>query len=171
MKVRLEDIGPEGLEVTFTDAMAGPGDLGEAVEALLTPPRARLVLQRSGDLVSARGDYGARLSIICSRCLAPYEVELTGELDWAFRPHPADQPEEVRLDGDDLDVTFYRGGEIDLARALRDEMSLALPMAPLCDSGCPGLCPVCGRPQKADGACCRTESPDPRWAELAKLKQ
>ena len=166
----MADIGPEGLEVSFTDDKAKPGDLGEQVKAIVSLPKARLFLQRSGDLVTAQGDYEAQLSVGCSRCLEPYAVELAGELDLAFRPHPGGQPDEVRLDGDDLETTFYREGEIDLASALRDEMSLALPMAPLCTDDCPGLCPVCGRPQKEGGACCRTESTDPRWAELAKLK-
>lgn len=167
----MKDIGPDGLEVSFTDDTARPGDLGEQVEAIVSPAKARLFLQSSGDLVTARGEYEAQLSVGCSRCLAPYAVDLAGDLDLAFRLQPGEQPDEVRLDGDDVEIIFYRDGEIDLVSALRDEISLALPMAPLCTDDCPGLCPVCGRPQKAGGVCCRGESMDPRWAKLAKLKQ
>lgn len=170
MKVRLEDIPPEGLEVTFTDSAVRPQDLGEQVEAIVSPPRARLLLARRGELVTARGDFEAGLSLACSRCLAPYALELAGELEWAFRPQSEGPQEEVRLSGHDLEVTFYQDGEVDLAQALRDEVNLALPMAPLCRAECPGLCPSCGRPRQPGQACCSQEKADPRWAALAKLK-
>jgi len=170
VKVRLVDIPPEGLQATFTDTAARPQDLGEQVESIGTPPRASVWLQRRGEAVAARGSYAAEVTLSCSRCLAPYCLGLAGEVEWAFRPQPEDQPEDLRLTGDDLEVIFYRDGELDLAQALRDEVNLALPMAPLCRGDCPGLCPVCGRALQPGQACCRQKTMDPRWAELAKLK-
>lgn len=76
----------------------------------------------------------------------------------------------MQLGEDELEVAFYEGGEVDLGQALLDELSLTLPMAPLCRPYCPGICPVCGR-QLSEGACgCRSQETDPRWAKLAKLE-
>lgn len=164
------DIPLEGLQATFSDTAARPQDLGEQVESILAPPGVNVWLRRRGDTVSAQGSYTAEVNLACSRCLVPYRLELAGGVDWTFRPQPEDQPEELRLTGDDLEVTFYKDGEVDLAQALRDEVNLALPMAPLCRDDCLGLCPVCGRPRQASRECCPQKKTDPRWAELAKLK-
>ena len=44
----------------------------------------------------------------------------------------------------DPDVVTFKGGELDLSSELRDELVLAVPLNPLCDDGCRGLCPLCG---------------------------
>ena len=70
----------------------------------------------------------------------------------------------------DLDVIFYSEGELDLSSAIRDELALALPMAPVCKEDCAGLCPTCGNPKSGGSCTCVQKETDPRWAELAKLK-
>lgn len=169
MKVRLEDIPPEGLTVEFTDARVRPQDLGPQVGAVRQPPWARLQVKLLGEMLQAKGEYTAELDLVCSRCLQPSPLTIRGELDLVFKPAKPEQTEEVQLDEDELEFSFYQAGEVDLAQALRDELSLALPMAPLCREQCPGLCPVCGRLQ-SEGPCgCRKKETDPRWAKLAKL--
>ena len=170
MKVRLEDIPPEGLEVEFEDRSVKASDLGQQVAGLSEPPRARLRLERQGDLVLARGGYRAGLNLICSRCLQAVASRMGGPLEWVFSPPPPGESEEVQLGGEEMDLLFYAGDELDLAQALRDEIGLALPMAPQCRPDCRGLCPACGLPL-AEGDCgCRRAQDDPRWAKLAELK-
>ncbi|MCF8032740.1 MAG: YceD family protein [Desulfarculaceae bacterium] len=171
MKVEVNDIQPEGLTVSFTDGAAAPGDLGPQVEAITEPPRAELRLERLDELVTAQGSYAAGLVLSCSRCLGPMPFSLEGEVDWSFRPLPGEAPDEQHLAGEEMDLSFYRDGVIDLAQALRDELGLALPMAPLCRTDCPGLCPVCGKPLQEGRACCASDNVDPRWAKLAQLKK
>jgi uncharacterized protein len=123
-------------------------------------------------MVQARGEYRASLGLVCSRCLRETPLEVSGELDLAFRPQeqPAAGGEEVQLGEDELEVAFYQGGEVDLGQALLDELSLVLPMAPLCGADCPGMCPACGK-FLGEGPCgCRPKQTDPRWAKLAKLE-
>lgn len=171
MKVRLEDIPPEGLEVEFEDRRAKPGDLGGQVAGLPEPPRARLRLERQGELVLARGGYQAGLRLVCSRCLQEVAAKVGGPLEWVFGPvQPASEAEEVQLSGEDMDVLPYEGEELDLAQALRDEIGLSLPMAPVCRADCRGLCPGCGRALTEGDCGCRQDKSDPRWAKLAELK-
>jgi len=171
VKVRLEDIPPEGLELSFSAAGQGPEAYGGQVIQVAEPPVAELFLERHGDMVTARGSYRARLVLACSRCLEPMAVELGGPLEMVYQPQPtALGHEEVELADDEMEVSFYGGEEIDLAGALFDEVNLAIPMAPLCRPECPGMCPRCGQ-SRQNGACtCSNEESDPRWAKLAELK-
>lgn len=171
MKVRLEDIPPEGLDLSFSDSTMGPAELGSQVREILEPPKAQVHLERSGEMVDLRGKYSVRLLLECSRCLEPVEMEVEGPLKGVYQPQPISlDGEEIELADDDLEVSFYRGEEIDLSLGLHDEVALAVPMAPLCKEDCPGLCPVCGK-SRLEGDCgCLDKKVDPRWAKLAKLK-
>ncbi len=178
MKVRLEDIPPEGLPVAFELRGQDPAELGPAVAGVVRAPRASLRLFRQGDEVLAHGEFGAVVRLVCSRCLAEADHEVGGSADWLFLPaapggeagRGAAANEEVRLAREDLEAIFYQDEVLDLGRALVDEIALALPMAPLCREDCPGLCPVCGKPRAAGGCDCPPAGSDPRWAKLARLK-
>ena len=118
----------------------------------------------------ARGRFQAGLELTCSRCLASVPYTVSGPLEMIFCPPPASgQADEVELGQEDLEVTFFRGEEIDLARGVLEEVALGLPMAPLCSPDCRGLCPACGRPLTPEGCHCREPGSDPRWAKLARL--
>ena len=171
MKVRVEDIPPEGLDVSFADARLGPAEIGAQVREILEPPQAEVHIQRSGELVDVRGSFRVRLLLECSRCLQPVEMKVEGPLKVLYQPQPIGlDGEEIELADDDLEVSFYTGEEIDLSLSLHDEVALAVPMAPLCNDDCQGLCPICGK-SRLEGKCdCLEKSVDPRWAKLAELK-
>lgn len=170
MRVRLEDIPPQGREVAFIDKHLAPEDLGPQVLAVTEPPSVRLRLMRTDDRVMAKGPYQARLRLNCSRCLKEMDFSVQGELDLVFLPQGPAVEEEVHLAQEDMEVCFYQGGEIDLGQAVRDEISLAVPMAPVCQEACPGICPICGRSLE-NGTCgCSNKEIDPRWAKLKDFK-
>ena len=87
----------------------------------------------------------ATITAACVRCLEPIEVPLDVRIDEEILPSidfatgaPLDvtaEPEVARLDD------HHR---LDLEPLLRDAISLAEPIAPLCRPDCPGLCPTCG---------------------------
>jgi uncharacterized protein len=94
----------------------------------------------------------------CRRCL----VTATGTLTIPVR-------ELYTLDGDGEDAYRLADDEVDLEDLVHDAVLLELPMAPVCQEGCLGLCPMCGvnRNEKA----CRCETPrDDRWAALDVLR-
>ena len=170
MKVKVEDIPEKGLEVSFEETSFTPQELGPQVAPGPVAVKASLKLMRRPGLVQAQGEFAASLELVCSRCLKPFARTVTGGLDVVFLPGPQETGDEVELEGEDLDVSFYTDGELDLSGALRDEVTLALPMAPLCREDCRGLCPACGKPRD-DGPCtCGKNESDPRWAKLARLK-
>ena len=70
----------------------------------------------------------------------------------------------------DLDVATYVDEQIDLEEALRAELLLALPIAPLCRDDCKGLCARCGKDLNEGPCACPPEPKDDRWAALRSVK-
>jgi uncharacterized protein len=92
------------------------------------------------------------------------------DVDLRFAPKPA-RIDDAELGRDDLDTDFYVDDRIDLARVIENETTLALPMKPLCDPGCRGLCPVCGGNRNVSPCACAARAPDPRLAVLKTLTE
>ncbi|GAB2759792.1 YceD family protein [Streptomyces bullii] len=106
----------------------------------------------------------------CVRCLEPLQLDVEADLQEMFsypdaddrgRPkaEPADDAEE------DEDRLFVEDGLFDLEPVLRDAVVLALPMQPVCQEDCPGLCSECGV-RLADDPDHHHDAVDIRWAAL-----
>ena len=55
------------------------------------------------------------------------------------------------IDADGSWLSESAGDEIDLEQMRREQFYLALPMTPLCQAGCKGLCSVCGTNRNRNG--------------------
>jgi uncharacterized protein len=100
----------------------------------------------------------------CRRCLTPVRVPLSQSLGLVFVTE-AEAGEE-----DDCYVVPARATTLDLSRAVREELILAVPQFVECRDDCRGLCPRCGADLNAGPCSCRPET-DPRWAALTKLRK
>ncbi|MGH3827837.1 MAG: YceD family protein [Pseudonocardiaceae bacterium] len=126
----------------------------------------RLESVMEGVLVS--GTASAPITGQCARCLDPLVDSLAVELTELFA-YP-DSATEASTDPDE--VSRVVDGLVDLESVVRDALLLALPSAPLCEEGCPGLCPDCGGKWAELGTDHRHETMDSRWAALTtKLAQ
>lgn len=165
MLVQISEIPDEGLRV---DA---PADLGPVFpDEGWSLDRVELYIARQGADVLVTGSFGATARLQCSRCLEPLVSRIAPEVDLHLLPAPTDR-EQAELGRDDLEVDFYQGDILDVARLLRSETDLALPMKPLCGPDCRGLCPGCGANRNVTA--CRCEGPglDPRLAPLEALRR
>jgi uncharacterized protein len=135
-------------------------------------------VRKDGDRVRLTGRVTARLECTCGRCLDSYPVPVDAAFDLLFLPAavpatPVDgrAPEEEReVDDEDVGVSFYRDDEIDLGEMMREQFYLALPMKPLCQAACRGLCPVCGINRNREVCSCEATWVDPRLEALRKLR-
>lgn len=139
---------------------------------LVGPIEGHLRLSRTGRSILCRGELVTRVSEPCSRCLAQVQAPITIEIEEEALPSidivtgvPLDigaEPDALRLD---------EHHELDLGEAVREAISLAEPIAPLCRPDCRGLCLVCGADRNEDP---RHEHPDdeidPRLAALADIR-
>jgi uncharacterized protein len=100
----------------------------------------------------------------CARCLDEISYTMEVEFQELFvyddsRSAAEADEDEHRLEGDLLD----------LEPVLRDAVVLALPLSPLCQDDCPGLCAECGERLAELGPEHSHDVADPRWAALQGL--
>jgi uncharacterized protein len=62
------------------------------------------------------------------------------------------------------------GQKLELSKAVREEMILAVNPYVVCDPDCQGLCPQCGANLNEDSCHCIGDKGDPRWGPLQDLK-
>jgi uncharacterized protein len=121
----------------------------------------RLESVSEGVLVS--GTARAELTGECARCLDP----LTSPLEVEFQQlyvYPGNE-----IDDEDDETGRLIDELADLEPVVRDAVVLALPLAPLCQEDCAGLCPECGARRADVGSDHRHEIEDSRWAALRTL--
>ena len=131
----------------------------------------RAVRPHAARRTRARDVHGT-MDDVCSRCLKPIAYPVDMEIAEEYIP-TIDIVSGARVETLEGEEDAYRIDAqhvIDLARAVAQYWAMALPMAPLCDEDCRGLCPVCGEEIASTGHACTGDQVDTRWAKLAKLK-
>ena len=158
----------EHFERTFPPSAFDPPDSDYRVAA---PVELVFDVRRLGeDIHGVAGRMRTRLAVECSRCLEPFEVPVDTAFDLRYVPHAEDAGEDdVEVDEDDLATAFYREGMVDLIDLMREQFVLALPMKPLCEEACKGLCAVCGTNLNKTQCGCAPKWEDPRLAPLKSL--
>ncbi len=125
--------------------------------------------------VLVTGTAEARVEGECVRCLEPVDDEIDVEFQELFYYPESDERHRSRTGvADDLEEDtedeIYRleGDFFDLQPVLRDAVVLALPLQPVCQEDCLGLCSECGA-RLSDDPAHHHEAADPRWAALQGL--
>lgn len=137
------DLGP-GTARTLNRTCAAPEHMG--VEMARVPAGADLELEvqlegvAEGVLVTAA--VTAPLAGECARCLEPFTAATQVRFQELFTL-VADDSDADQADGEES-YLLDGSGQLDLEPALRDAVVLELPLSPLCEDGCRGLCPECG---------------------------
>ena len=173
--INVRDLGrrPGSMQTVERTAPALP-DLGSGLakvpEGSDVDLQLRLESVVEGVLVT--GSARVEVEAECSRCLDPIAWEEEADFTELFSypqldargravpDEPSDEDEAPLRVEDDL---------LDLESTVRDAVVLRLPLAPVCDPGCAGLCPRCGvRLDDEPGH--GHEALDPRWAALGTLR-
>lgn len=146
--------------------LAAPVDEPMGLDVVAVPPGSdvdlelRLEAVSEGVLVS--GTAAAVAVGQCSRCL----VDLTEPVIARIRELYAYPESTTAATTDDDELPRLVDDLVDLEPLVRDEVVLALPMAPLCRPDCPGLCSVCGERFDDLEPGHSHEILDSRWAAL-----
>ena len=103
------------------------------------------VAKAGEDSFTVTGRLKTRLALECSRCLEGFEtpVDAAFELRYLSQSQNTGDSEQEIAD-DDLETAYYRDGSLDVLDLVREQFQLALPMKPLHDEACRGLCSECG---------------------------
>lgn len=126
----------------------------------------------AGDGLRIRGHIKGTIRPFCARCLEPIDTEVDTDLDLLYQPASDVQSgQEVEIHEADIELAFFTGAGIEVEDVAREQMLLAVPMQPLCQVGCRGLCPQCGKNLNQGLCSCPPRPIDDRWQGLQALKQ
>jgi uncharacterized protein len=118
---------------------------------------------KMGRKVLVQAKYSVPLKGLCKRTyvpaeqLAPKKPKVEGDVEATFDPEATDEE-------------GYKGKEIDLAGAIREQILLSVPPSPLCSEDCKGLCPKCGKDLNEGECGCDRTVLDPRWGALKGIQ-
>jgi uncharacterized protein len=128
------------------------------------------VMKAGRDAFRVTGRLKTRLELECGRCVELFRIPLAADFELQYVPATENTGDSEReIADDDLTVSFYRDGILDIGELLREQFQLALPMKPLCSDGCRGLCPECGANLNRTECGCAPKWEDPRLAPLKGL--
>ncbi len=122
------------------------------------PLQADVVLRSIPGGIMVEGDVAAPALLTCYRCLTEWPEEQHLRVRELYSSEPEDE-EDYHVSGD----------EVDLEPLLRDEVTLALPLLPLCRPGCAGLCPTCGADLNTDACPGHEDASSSPFASLRDL--
>lgn len=169
----IDEHGPQSYRATFDVAVDDleRDELANAGSASID------VTVKPGELTSeyiADGTVSFTADLSCSRCAEPYPIANTSTFHVRFRPRPeaSEENEEVEItDKEELDVEFYSERAIPLRDLALEQIQLSIPMKPLCDENCLGLCPTCGANRTRERCSCETAVVDERWGALKEFRE
>jgi uncharacterized protein len=180
MKLLVDRIKDSPAEHRFEANEAWCEETRGVVPELAEPPVVELRAHRMGSDLYLEGVVRAGLDLECSRCLARYRLALREPFRLVLEPAGARVPSEpeaarqlARLGmclGDELEMGWYQGSEIDLGGFVRELVALAPPVQPLCREQCRGLCPHCGVDRNIERCACEEQRPASPFAALAALR-
>lgn len=176
MKIHIDDIPPEGLDIVFNRSS---NVLGSWLEKIRINPDVEVSpcatgevrIDRNLDKITISGSVEIPCKMFCSRCLVKFDYSVPVIIELTARQSAymdKDYEQELDLEEDEI---LILNKEIDLSELIAQELSLSIPMKPLCKDDCPGLCPKCGSIIGSEGCSCpRNSISDPRWEKLETLK-
>jgi uncharacterized protein len=148
-------------ELSIARPLAGTGtSLAHVGDA---PVEAQLRIESVVEGVLVTGGVSAAATLECSRCLKEVISDLSLEVCELYTS-------EKKAEEDD-DAYALTGSDMNLEPLLRDALTLALPLNPLCKPDCKGICPHCGTDLNQRSCECKEDETDPRWADLAKVRE
>ena len=164
--ITLNDIPEEGQEFVFDDQKYWSDawkqfkvDVREG-DPLIS--EVYILPQENGCLI--RGKTNGSVTIACDRCTADYKHKISTEFEEYEQVADADDPEPSPV------VKTKEGLILDLGALLWEQFAMALPIKPLCNDDCKGLCYKCGADLNKGKCDCEKEVGDPRLAVLRNLK-
>jgi uncharacterized protein len=159
----------EHFESVYPPTAIGAGSEDFTVVA---PVELEFDIYKDKDQFRLVGRVKTTLEMPCSRCLEPFVAPIDTPFDLRYQPHAKVSAESEReVEEDDLTTAFYENEEIDLSQLMHEQFYLALPMKPLCEDECRGLCATCGANLNRTTCDCHPDWEDPRLAVLKALKK
>jgi uncharacterized protein len=177
--LHIEQIKAKDLYLDFEEEPEAFPVLAEMVQnrecEFLDPLKISTRAFRIRELFEVDGHFQTRVRLICSRCLKNFDSILASEFALTYTREAPDLTEEsteqeVELRVEEIGLMYFRGEQIDLRDGIQEQVLMALPLKPLCDDKCKGLCPTCGADLNKKDCGCKGEPITSQFAVLKSLK-
>jgi uncharacterized protein len=133
----------------------------------IKPLSINIRLVNTGKSITAVGRVKTSMELICDRCAEPFVFNLDSSFEIDFcKKRPLQHIQE--LTPEDLKTAYFDGEQLNLIEEVRQQIILSIPMKPICEEECRGLCPTCGKNLNKERCNC-SETKDLRFAKLAEL--
>lgn len=123
--------------------------------------RLELLLEALAEGVLVTGTVAGELTLECSRCLTQFTVPFQVDLHEVYTYPDQPEVEEGFVVWDDT---------VDVVPAIRDAVLPAVPVSPLHDPECKGLCATCGQDLNVADCGHAHSHVDIRWEPLQRLR-
>lgn len=172
MKVDIRDIPAEGLRLKIAEDGIDMQAIAEEIGFLITSPvSANLLLLKSDGEIFVRGDMNVLLKLRCARCLKEFEHIINSDIDIVYTLGPLHDVKGKELIQEEVNIQHLSGDEIDINAVLVEQLSLDMPIQPVCRTTCKGLCPKCGADlNQGKCGCPAAGHIDSRFTKLEELK-
>jgi len=173
--LKFDDIPEEGLDLNWKEERASLLAYMESLSRIdfdfETSLQAEVKVRRTGRSVLIVGKVETTLRLQCVRCLKEFSSPLSTAFDLTLHPvKEAPSDEDIELGSEEMESSFFEGGEIHLSEIACEQIFLELPYQPLCQEECRGLCPTCGRDLNLSSCECVKEEFPSGLSGLKKLK-
>jgi uncharacterized protein len=173
--LKLDEIPEEGLDVRWKEERASLlaylKDLSRIDFDFETPLQSEVKIKKLGRSVLITGKVEVGLRFQCVRCLKEFSYPLSTTFELTLHPlKEAPSEEETELGSEEMESSFFEGGEIHLSEIACEQIFLEIPYQPVCMEACKGLCSICGKDLNLSPCGCVKEELTSGFSALKKLK-
>jgi uncharacterized protein len=173
--LKLDEIPEEGLDLKWQEGVSSLStylkDLSNIDFDFETPLQSEVKINRAGRSILITGKVQTTLRLQCVRCLKEFSYPISTTFELTLHPlREASFEEETELGSEEMESSFFEGGEIHLSEISCEQIFLEIPYQPLCQEECKGLCPVCGKDQNLSSCECVKEEWKSGFSALKNLK-
>jgi uncharacterized protein len=173
--LKLDEIPEEGLDLKWKEEVASLVTYLKGLSNIDfdfgTPLQSEVNIKRVGRSILITGKVQTTLRLQCVRCLREFSYPLSTTFELTLYPQKeAPSEEEIELGSEEMESSFFEGGEIHLSEIACEQIFLEIPYQPLCQEGCKGLCSICGKDLNLSSCECVKEEWTSGFSALKNLK-
>ncbi len=177
--IPLSEISEMGIEKTFDNQaiwLDPIKEFGISCE-IIEPLKAQVFMMKLADGCLIKGTLTGKILLTCDRCANEINYTISTKFE-EFEEILQnleigdDQGEEIfDIEKSSLIIEDTHGIlKLDISALLWEELSLAIPVKPLCSKDCKGICFACGKNNNVEACQCNENANDPRFEVLKNLK-
>jgi len=165
MKVNLEEIEKGGVDIDFSGSIKEPGII-ETIGNVV----AHLHIGKDLNEIQVSGEIKGKLKLQCSRCLCYFHKKVKLNIELSYLPiEDINKEEKYEIRKDESNISYYKGDELNITEVIQEQLLLNIPIKPLCEENCKGLCPICGANLNIENCDCKKEQVDYRFSILKEF--